>query len=48
MIRALRDRHRRMIPWVALVTALLLGWALGSVPARSPGRRAITPPSRLP
>ncbi len=39
MIRSLRDRHRRMIPWLALITALLLGWALGSVSE---------PPSRLP
>ncbi len=55
MIRALRDRHRRMIPWVALVTALLVGWALGSAPAlRSSGRAALKdslgpePPSHAP
>lgn len=28
MIRPLRDRHRWLLPLIALVTALAVGWAL--------------------
>lgn len=28
MIRPLRDRHRWLVPLVAVVTALVVGWAL--------------------
>lgn len=28
MIRPLRDRHRWLVPLVAVVTALAVGWAL--------------------
>jgi hypothetical protein len=28
MIRRLRDRHRRLVPVMALLTALVVAWAL--------------------
>ncbi len=28
MIRRLRDRHRWLVPLIALITALVVGWAL--------------------
>lgn len=30
MILPLRRRHRRLVPAIALLTALLLGWALAA------------------
>jgi len=29
MIRPLRDRHRWLVPLIAIFTALAVGWALG-------------------
>jgi hypothetical protein len=38
MIRPLRDRHRWLVPLIALVTALVFGWALS-------GRHRAEPPT---
>jgi hypothetical protein len=46
MIRPLRDRHRWLVPLVALVAALVIVAAFSARPAEPSSRRAAEPPSR--
>jgi hypothetical protein len=45
MIRPLRDRHRWLVPLVALTTALLFAWAFEAY--RAAPRDSLAPGSRL-
>ena len=51
MIRPLRDRHRWLVPLVALTTALLFAWAFAAYRAApreslAPGWRSVAAPRR--